>query len=88
MHCGTGNSEKKKERRKKEEKLLCLLQLCQNSINSPNICFIVPCSIQVGHENEKNIFKTSHLEKFFGDYNVCAVTNDFTLRKTATFKPQ
>lgn len=75
MHCGTVNLEKKKER-KKERKLLCPLQLCENSINSPNICFIVACSIQVGHENEKNILKTSHLEKFFGDYNVCAVTTD------------
>lgn len=75
MHFYTVNLGKKQELRgkKKRRKTPCPLQLCQNNINSPNICFIVACSIQVGHENEKNILRTSNLEKFFGDYNVCAV---------------
>lgn len=89
MHCYTVNLKKKHERirKKKRRKTPYPLQLCQNNINSPNICFIVACSIQVGHENEKNNLRTSHLQKFFGDYNVCAGTNDFTLKKTAAFKP-
>ena len=70
-----------------EKKLLCPLQLCQNNINSPNICFIVAGSIQVRRENEKDILKSGSSEKFIGDYSVCAVTSNFTLKKTTTFKP-
>lgn len=101
MHCHIVNFENhtvkakkgKNEKGKKEQKnppnpkLLCPLQLCQNNINSPNICFIVARSIQVSQENkEKNILKSDSLEKFIGDY-VYAVTNNFTLKKTTTFKP-
>lgn len=84
----TKKKKKRKRTKKEQEKLLRPLQLRQNNINSPNICFIVAGSIQVNHENkEKAILKSGSLEKFIGDYNVCAVTNNFTLQKTTTFKP-
>lgn len=42
---------------------------------------------QVSHENkEKGILKSGSLEKFIGDYNVCAMASNFTLKKTTTFK--
>ena len=77
-----------REKRKEKKKLLCLLQIHQNSINSPNICFIVAGSNQIGHENkEKDILKSGSLEKFIGDYSARAVTNNFISKKTTTFKP-
>lgn len=65
-----------KKRGKEKKKLLCPLQLCQNDINSPNICFIVASSIPVSHGNKKkSILISGSLEKFIGDYRAHDETN-------------
>lgn len=80
--------ERKKRKEEKEKIILCPFQLQWKYTNSPNICFIVTGSIQVNHENkEKDILKSGSLEKFIDDYNICAVTNNCTFKKTTTFKP-